>query len=165
MRVAVYPGSFDPITNGHLDIARRAAGIFDKVIIAITSNSKKQSLFSIEERIELTNQVLVDSKLDRKRILVESFTGLTIDFCKQKKASAIIRGLRAVTDFDYESAISLMNQKLDSDVETIFLISSAEYSFISSSIVKEVAKHGRSVSGHVHEKINLALLEKFKQSK
>ncbi len=164
MRIAVYPGSFDPITNGHLDIVKRAASIFDQVIIGIAHNSKKQSFFTVEERIELTNQVLKDLKMDDGKILVESFEGLTVDFCEQKKAAAIIRGLRAVTDFDYESAISHMNQKLAPEVETVFLIASAEYSFVSSSIVKEVARHGRSVIGHVHEKINLALLEKFKQS-
>jgi pantetheine-phosphate adenylyltransferase len=162
MKIAVYPGSFDPITNGHIDIAKRALNIFDKLIIGVAINSKKQSLFSLEERIELINNILVDLKIDTSRIEVTNFKILTVDFCIQKNATAIIRGLRAVTDFDYEYAISLMNKKLSSDVETVFFMASGENSFVSSSIVKEVARHGRSVSEHVHEFVNNALLNKFK---
>jgi pantetheine-phosphate adenylyltransferase len=165
MRIAVYPGSFDPITNGHIDIAKRALSVFDKVIIGITANSKKQSLFTPEERIDLINHIIEDLKIDSSKIEVCTFEGLTVDFCAKKNASSIIRGLRAVTDFDYEYAISLMNRKLAPNVETIFLMASGENSYVSSSIVKEVARHGRSVSDHVHEFINKALLDKFNQSK
>jgi pantetheine-phosphate adenylyltransferase len=160
LHIAVYPGSFDPLTNGHLDIIHRARNIFDKLIIAVAINSKKQSLFSIEERQYLIKEVVGD--LDR--IEITSFTGLTIDFCEKHNAKAIIRGLRAVTDFDYESAISLMNKKLAPEIETVFLVASAENSFISSSIVKEVAaRHGREVPNHVPQVVNTALINKFKE--
>jgi pantetheine-phosphate adenylyltransferase len=165
MRTAVYPGSFDPITNGHIDIAKRALSIFDKVIIGVTANSKKEPFFSTEERIELIHHIFADLGIDKSKLEVESFEGLTVDFCVAKKATSIIRGLRAVTDFEYEYAISLMNRKLAPEVETVFLMAAAEYSFVSSSIVKEVARHGRQVGAHVHEFTNQALLKKFKQGK
>ncbi|HMV44430.1 MAG TPA: pantetheine-phosphate adenylyltransferase [Leptospiraceae bacterium] len=164
-KLAVYPGAFDPMTNGHIDIARRALNLFDTVIIAVATNSKKQSLFSIEERIDLIHHVITDLGIDESRLEVTTFNGLTVDFCEERGASAIIRGLRAVTDFDYEYAISLMNKKLAPELETVFFMASGDNSFVSSSIVKEVARHGRSVAGHVHEIINEALLKKFKELK
>ncbi|HMV81207.1 MAG TPA: pantetheine-phosphate adenylyltransferase [Leptospiraceae bacterium] len=162
MRIAVYPGSFDPLTKGHVDIINRALIIFDKIIIGVAVNSKKQGLFSIEERIELIRKVLGSNP----NVETASFSGLTADFCKEKGARAIIRGLRAVTDFDYEYAISLMNKSLSPDVETVFFMASGENSYISSSIVKEVAaRHGRQVLNHVPEAVNDALMKKYQESK
>ncbi|EMY76834.1 pantetheine-phosphate adenylyltransferase [Leptospira weilii serovar Ranarum str. ICFT] len=157
--LAIYPGSFDPLTNGHLDILQRSMGLFDKVIIAIAVNSNKSTLFSIEERLGFIREVT----RGMKNLEIDTFPGLTVDYCNQVGANSIIRGLRAVTDFDYEYAISLMNKKLAPNVETVFLMSSGEYSFISSTIVKEVARHGRDVSNHVPEIVSKALLKKLSQ--
>ncbi|EMJ91930.1 pantetheine-phosphate adenylyltransferase [Leptospira alstonii] len=157
--LAIYPGSFDPLTNGHLDILQRSMGLFDKVIIAIAVNSNKSTLFSIEERLEFIREVTKGMK----GLEIDTFPGLTVDYCNKVGANSIIRGLRAVTDFDYEYAISLMNKKLAPNVETVFLMSSSEYSFISSTIVKEVARHGRDVSNQVPEIVSKALLKKLFQ--
>ncbi|NBU97901.1 MAG: pantetheine-phosphate adenylyltransferase [Spirochaetia bacterium] len=158
-KIAVYPGTFDPLTNGHVDIVKRSLALFDNVIIAVAVNSKKQSLFSVEERIALIENVLKDEK----KLIVTQLEGLTADFCKEKGAVAIIRGLRAVADFDYEYAISILNKKLASDVDTVFFMASGENSFISSSMVKEVARYGKNVNDYVPEEINIALIEKYKQ--
>jgi pantetheine-phosphate adenylyltransferase len=158
-KIAVYPGTFDPLTNGHVDIVKRSLAIFDQVIIAVAVNSKKQSLFSVVERIALIEKVLKDEK----KLIVTQLEGLTADFCKEKGAVAIIRGLRAVADFDYEYAISILNKKLASDVDTVFFMASGENSFISSSMVKEVARYGKNVNDYVPEEINIALIEKYKQ--
>lgn len=156
-RLAVYPGTFDPITNGHVDIIHRAVNLFDKFIVAVATNSKKTSLFSIEERLALISQ----SVGDNPKIEIATFDGLTVDYCIERGAVAMIRGLRAVTDFDYEYAIAIMNKKLAPDIETIFFMASGEYSFISSSIVKEIARHGRSVLNQVPACVNDALLKKY----
>jgi len=158
-KIAVYPGTFDPLTNGHVDIVKRSLALFDNVIIAVAVNSKKQSLFSVEERIALIENVLKDEK----KLIVTQLEGLTADFCKEKGAVAIIRGLRAVADFDYEYAISILNKKLASDVDTVFFMASGENSFISSSMVKEVARYGKNVNDYVPEEVNSALIEKYKQ--
>ena len=158
-KIAVYPGTFDPLTNGHVDIVKRSLALFDNVIIAVAVNSKKQSLFSVEERIALIERVLKDEK----KLIVTQLEGLTADFCKEKGAVAIIRGLRAVADFDYEYAISILNKKLASEVDTVFFMASGENSFISSSMVKEVARYGKNVNDYVPEEVNIALIEKYKQ--
>jgi pantetheine-phosphate adenylyltransferase len=158
-RVAIYPGSFDPLTNGHLDLIKRSLQLFDKVIVSVAINSRKTTLFSVEERVELLKQVMGEWK----HIEIDTFSGLTVDYAKQRNAKVIIRGLRAVTDFDYEYAISLMNSKLAPDVETVFLMASNEHSFISSTIVKEVARHGRAVSNQVPDVVNEALLRRYKE--
>ncbi|EQA44869.1 pantetheine-phosphate adenylyltransferase [Leptospira broomii serovar Hurstbridge str. 5399] len=156
-RIAIYPGSFDPLTNGHVDILQRSMGLFDKVIIGVAVNSSKSFLFSIEERLSFIRQVTEGwSNLE-----IDTFEGLTVDYCRKRGAKSIIRGLRAVTDFDYEYAISLMNKKLAPEIETIFLMSSNEYSFVSSTIVKEVARHGRDVSAQVPDIVSKALLKKL----
>jgi pantetheine-phosphate adenylyltransferase len=157
--LAVYPGTFDPLTNGHVDIVKRALKIFDKVVLAIAFNSKKQAFFTVEERMQLISQVL-GAELNLE---ITSFQGLTSDYCKEKGATAIIRGLRAVADFDYEYAISLLNKKLAPQIETVFFMASGENSFISSSMVKEVARYGKTVENYVPEVINEALLKKFKE--
>jgi pantetheine-phosphate adenylyltransferase len=161
-RLAIYPGSFDPLTNGHIDLIRRSLQLFDRVIVAVATNSRKNTLFNVDERVELIRRVMKD--IDSNKIEIDTFSGLTVDYARKRESKVIIRGLRAVTDFDYEYAISLMNSKLAPDVETIFLMASNEHSFISSTIVKEVARHGRAVSNQVPEIVNEALLRKYRES-
>ena len=161
MRVAVYPGSFDPITNGHLDIIERALKVFDKVIVAILINPTKKGLFSAEERVELIKKVTKD--LDN--VEVESFEGLLVDFLAKKDTNIIIKGLRAVSDFEYEFQMALMNNKLNSDVETVFMMTSAEYSYLSSSSVKQVAFFDGSVEGLIPSMIIEKLKEKVRKVK
>ncbi|MCF8010663.1 MAG: pantetheine-phosphate adenylyltransferase [Clostridiales bacterium] len=145
MRTALYPGSFDPVTNGHLDIIERAAKLFDRVIVAISKNPGKNPVFSIEEREEMLQEVLKPYN----NIEVDLFYGLTVDYAKSQGAQAIIRGLRAISDFENELMMALTNKKLTNSLETIFLMTRAEYSFISSSAVKEVACFGGCVKGMV----------------
>ncbi|MEG0472573.1 MAG: pantetheine-phosphate adenylyltransferase [Solibacillus sp.] len=156
-KIAVVPGSFDPITNGHLDIIRRAADVFDVVYVAVLNNSSKQALFSIEERIELIAEVTKDLT----NIRIESSAGLLIDYAREKNAKAIVRGLRAVSDFEYEMQITSMNRVLDENIETFFIMSKNQYSFLSSSIVKEVAKYGGNIGELVPAAVEKALIEKF----
>ncbi|TRY25488.1 pantetheine-phosphate adenylyltransferase [Brevibacillus sp. LEMMJ03] len=157
MTIAVCPGSFDPVTNGHLDIISRGAKIFDKVIVAVLINAKKQSLFSVEERIEL----LREATAGLANVEVESFNGLLIDYVRQRQARAVIRGLRAVSDFEYEMQMASINKKLDDHVETLFMMTSHRYSFLSSSIVKELARYGADVSDLVPPVVERALRAKF----
>ncbi|MDA5107818.1 pantetheine-phosphate adenylyltransferase [Brevibacillus thermoruber] len=157
MTIAVCPGSFDPVTNGHLDIISRGAKIFDKVIVAVLINAKKQSLFSVEERIEL----LREATAGLANVEVESFNGLLIDYVRQRQARAVIRGLRAVSDFEYEMQMASINKKLDDHVETLFMMTSHRYSFLSSSIVKELARYGADVSDLVPPVVERALRVKF----
>ncbi len=148
MRIAVYPGSFDPITNGHIDIIKRTANIFDKVIVAVSINSAKTPLFTIEERIEIVKQVI-----DLPNVEVTTFTGLLADFAKEQGANVIIKGLRAVSDFEYEFQMALMNKKLSPEIETMFMMTSGRYSYLSSSIVKEVGRLGGALTGLVPDTI------------
>lgn len=156
-RIAVVPGSFDPITYGHLDIIERGSRVFDKLYISVLKNSSKQGLFDIDERLELIKATT--KNLDN--IEVVSFDGLLIDFCHSVNARAIIRGLRAVSDFEYEMQLTSMNRKLDSSIETIYMMTNNNYSFISSSIVKEVAKYGGKVEDVVPPVVEAALAKKF----
>ncbi|MEK4385006.1 pantetheine-phosphate adenylyltransferase [Solibacillus sp. FSL W7-1464] len=156
-KIAVVPGSFDPITNGHIDIIRRAADVFDTVYVAVLNNSAKKPLFSIEERSALINE----ATKDLPNIRIETSSGLLIDYAREKKAKAIVRGLRAVSDFEYEMQITSMNRVLDENIETFFIMSKNQYSFLSSSIVKEVAKYGGKVSELVPAHVEQALNEKF----
>ena len=149
MNIAIYPGSFDPITNGHADIVKRAAAVFDKVIVAVSVNSQKTPLFSIEERIDLAKQVF--SEFDNVEVV--TFTGLLADYAKTVGAKTIIKGLRAVSDFEYEFQMAHMNRKLYPEVETMFMMSSLKYSYLSSSIVKEVGRLGGDLYGLVPEQI------------
>ena len=149
MKIAVYPGSFDPITNGHLDIIKRATKVFDKVIIVVLLNPDKKGLFDAEERVELIKSVT--SVLPN--VTVEYYSGLLINFMKEKEAKVIIKGLRAVSDFEYEFQMSLMNNKLDPSIETIFMMTKAEYSFFSSSAVKQVAIFGGCIKGLIPDEI------------
>ncbi len=157
MKTAVYPGSFDPITNGHLDIVKRGLGIFDRIIVAVLHNPTKKSLFSVAERIEMIEQSLADLP----GASADSFDGLLIDYAAQKKAAAVLRGLRAVSDFDYEFQLALMNRRLNRDVQTIFLMTGLRWIFTSSSIIKEAASFGGDVSGMVPPIVEQQLKKKM----
>ncbi len=157
MKIAVYPGSFDPITCGHLDVIKRAAKIVDVLIIGVLNNSSKKSLFTPEERVELIERVVKDIP----NVKVESFSGLTVDFAKERNATVLVRGLRAVTDFEYELQIAQTNHKLNPDIDTIFFTTSVEYAYLSSSIAKEVASCGGSVQGLLPEEIIDTVFEKL----
>ncbi|KIH71121.1 pantetheine-phosphate adenylyltransferase [Salinicoccus roseus] len=156
-RIAVCPGSFDPITYGHLDIIERTSKIFDTVYVSVLKNSSKEGLFTPEERVELIRQVTGRYP----NVEVRSFNGLLIDFCEEVGAEAIVRGLRAVSDFEYEMQLTSMNRKLNSSIETIYMMTNNNYSFISSSIVKEVAKYGGKIEDVVPPLVEEALKRKF----
>lgn len=159
-RIAVYPGSFDPITNGHLDIIIRAAKVCDKLIVAVLENpDKKNPLFSIEERVDLIKRVTKDIK----NVEVESFKGLLVNYAKNKNAKVIVKGLRAVTDFEYELQMAMMNNKLDENIETIFMMTSNKYSFLSSSLVKQVAMYGGCIKELVPDEILQDIIYKIKR--
>src|SRR5690625_616388 len=158
-RIAVCPGSFDPITYGHLDIIERTSRVFDTVYVSVLKNSSKQGLFTPEERVELISKVTGDLP----NVEVREFNGLLIDFCQEVGAGSIVRGLRAVSDFEYEMQLTSMNRKLDSSIETIYMMTNNNYSFISSSIVKEVAKDGGKTEDVVPPLVEEALKEKFAQ--
>ncbi len=157
-RIAIYPGTFDPITNGHLDLVVRATEIFEKIIVAVADNLTKSSLFSIEERVDLASEVL--SGLDN--VIVMGFDNLLIDHAKQNGAGVILRGLRAVSDFEYEFQLAGMNRRMAPDLDTMFLTPAEQYAFISSSLVREIAQLGGDVSTFVPELIQQALDRKFK---
>ncbi|SER51413.1 pantetheine-phosphate adenylyltransferase [Salisediminibacterium halotolerans] len=156
-KTAIVPGSFDPVTLGHIDIINRAAVIFDKVIVSVLNNQHKNPLFSVEERIEL----LQLSLKEQANIEIDSFDGLLIDYVNQKEADVIIKGLRAVSDFEYELQMASINRKLDDKVETFFMMTNPEYSYLSSSIVKELSRHGATTADLVPESVEKALQEKF----
>lgn len=152
-KIAVYPGSFDPITFGHLDIINRALKIFDEVIIAVARNERKSPVFTIEERVELIQSVLKDND----RVKVDTFDGLLVDYARSRRAQAIVRGLRAISDFEYELQMAQINRGISRDVETVFLMTSVFYSFLSSSIVKEVHSLNGPIDGLVPPLVKKAL--------
>ena len=156
MVTAIYPGTFDPITNGHADIAERAASMFDKVLVAIADSKSKKTLFSIDERVELASHVLSEIK----NVEVVSFNSLVTDLARDKKAKVIIRGIRAVSDFDYEFQMAGMNRQLLSSIETVFLTPAEKLSFISSSLVREISSFNGDVSQFVHPSVLISLKEK-----
>lgn len=160
---AIYPGTFDPITNGHIDIIIRSLKSFDHIIVGIGPNPKKTTLFSLEERISMVKECLSSIPNASSKISVEAFDGLLVDFAKKQNASVIIRGLRAISDFEYEFQMALMNRKLDSDIETVFLMPSEEYSYLTSSIIKVVGSFGGDVSSLVPTVANEMLKLKFKK--
>jgi pantetheine-phosphate adenylyltransferase len=157
MRCAIYPGSFDPVTNGHLDVVERARKLFDEVIVAVAHNDEKQPLFPLKERLDLLQETV--GKISNVRIA--QFEGLLVEFARVEKAGAVIRGLRAVSDFEFEFQMALMNRKLNADVETIFLMPTEDYTYLSSRIVKEMARLGGDVSAFVPLGVAEALRRKF----
>ncbi len=159
-KVAVYPGTFDPITMGHLDIINRALEIFDQIIIAVAINPGKKPLFSLDKRLEMIRDSFATNE---QRVRVETVEGLIVDFAYRKGAKAIVRGLRAVSDFDYEFQMALMNRRLEREVETVFLMTAFRWIYISSSIIKDAARHGGDISGLVPDHVCEHLREEFMQ--
>ncbi|MFZ3588042.1 pantetheine-phosphate adenylyltransferase [Bacillus sp. DJP31] len=156
-KIAVCPGSFDPVTLGHLDIIKRGASVFEKVYVVVLNNSSKQPLFTVEERMELLKKVTEDLP----NVEVDSFKGLLIDYATSKNAKVVLRGLRAVSDFEYEMQITSMNRKLNDNIETLFMMTNNQYSFLSSSIVKEAAKYKGNISDLVPVAVEEALKKKY----
>lgn len=156
-RIAIYPGSFDPVTNGHIDIVERGVNLFDKVIVTIMHNPSKHSLFSVDERLEMLRVSLKEIP----RVEIDVFDGLLVDYAEQRQASAILRGMRAVSDFEYEFQMALMNRKLNRDIQTVFLMTGLRWIFTSSSIIKEAACFGGNVSDMVPPVAHDKLREKF----
>src|SRR3954465_12297684 len=157
MRRAIYPGSFDPVTNGHLDVVERAAKLFDEVIVAVAQNAEKSPLFTLEERLDLLRSTLGGYPTVR----IGQFDGLLVEFARKEGACAIIRGLRAVSDFEFEFQMALMNRKLQGSVETIFLMPKEDYTYLSSRLVKEIARLGGNVSAFVPPAVKTALANKM----
>ena len=157
MRRAIYPGSFDPVTNGHLDVIERAAKLFDEVIVAVAVNEQKSSLFTADERAEL----LAGAVAGWKNVRVSRFDGLLVEFASQQGANAVVRGLRAVSDFEFEFQMALMNRKLDEQIETIFLMPAEKYTYLSSRIVKEISRLGGNVDAFVPASVAAALRGKL----
>lgn len=155
-RIAVYPGSFDPITKGHEDLIHRSLGFVDRIVVAVAVNVAKQPLFSFDERVALIRECVPD-----KRVEVQSFDGLLVDFAKKVGATVIVRGLRAVSDFEYEFQMALMNRNLGPHIETVFLVPAFDLTYLSSSLVREVARFGGDVSALVHPAVQKALKRKF----
>ena len=161
MRIAIYPGTFDPVTNGHVDVAARAARLFDKVILCVAVNTSKTPLFSATERVKLVKEAVRDIK----NIEVEEFGGLLVDYAASKKAVAIVRGLRAVSDFEYEFQMALTNRKLRTEIDTVFLMPHEKYTYLNSTIVREIARFGGDVSEFVPPHVNKLLIEKTRDAK
>ena len=160
MKRAIYPGSFDPLTFGHIDIIKRSVRLFDTVVVALLTNPQKTPLFSVEERVEIMQQIL---KPRFPTVEIEVFHGLLVDYATHKNANAIVRGIRAVTDFEYEFQMALMNRKLEARVETIFLMPKEEYTYLSSRIVKEIARLGGNVGEFLPARVAAALQAKLKK--
>jgi len=158
MRIAIYPGSFDPLTNGHLDVVQRAAKLFDRVIVAVAKNESKAPLFTLEERQALVKKAVTHLP----HVTTDAFDGLLVEYAAARKAGAIVRGLRAVSDFEFEFQLALMNRKLDENIETIFMMPKDTYTFLSSRIVKEIARLGGDVSPFVPAHVQTALRKKLK---
>ncbi|CAM3185128.1 pantetheine-phosphate adenylyltransferase [Sporolactobacillus spathodeae] len=156
-RTVIYPGSFDPVTYGHLDIITRGLNVFDKIIVAVLNNSRKDPLFTVEERVRL----LKEATKNFDSVVVDSFDGLLMDYAKKKHVSVVLRGLRAISDFEYELQIAAINKNLNPEIETCFMMTSNKYSFLSSSMVKEAARYGGTVSNLVTPSVEAALKEKF----
>ncbi len=161
MKIAIYPGTFDPITFGHIDVLERAAEIFDKVIIAVSTQSGKHPMFSLDERVAMIRKILKR----KKNVRVESFSGLLMDFAKKKKAIAVVRGLRAVSDFEYEFQMALTNKKLASGIDTVFLMPHEKYTYLNSTIVREIAMFGGDCSGFVPVFVEKQLKQKVTSQK
>ena len=165
MRRAIFPGSFDPPTNGHLDVITRSCPLFDEIIIAILNNPDKQPLFTVDERREMIREILPSVKKGRCEVTVESFSGLTADFARKSGATAIVRGIRAVSDYEYELRMALMNRKLEPTIETVFLMADEEYSYVSSTLMKQVFMLGGRVAGLIPELVESRMRDKLNLQK
>lgn len=161
MKIAIYPGTFDPVTHGHTDIIRRSLRVFDKVVIAVAPNPSKHPLFNLAERLEMVKLVIKDLG----HVEVTSFDGLLVDYVERSGAHAIIRGLRAISDFEHEFQMALINRKLAKTVETVFLMPSEEYSYLSSTIIKDVAKHGGALTEFLHPEVARRLQDRIRSLK
>ncbi len=160
-RRAIFPGSFDPLTNGHLDIIKRSSPLFDEIIIAVLNNLEKNPMFSVEERCEMIREIVPEIKSGECELIVDSFSGLTVDFAKRKNASAIVRGIRAISDYEYELRMALMNRRLEPNIETVFLMAAEEYSYVSSNLMKQVFTLGGRVEGLVPELVEAKMRGKI----
>ena len=159
IRTAIYPGSFDPLTMGHVDIIARGSGLFDKIVVAVLENAEKDPVFSVAERIYMIEETFAD----RDNVEADAFSGLLVDYAKNKNATAIVRGIRAISDFEYEFQMALMNRRLAPSIETVFMMPAEEYSYVSSRLVKEVAGLGGSVTGLVPAGVERLLIDRLAQ--
>jgi pantetheine-phosphate adenylyltransferase len=164
-RRAIFPGSFDPLTNGHLDIIRRSAPLFDEIIVSVLNNPDKQPMFSVEERCQMIEESLAELECGSCTVTVRSFSGLTAEFAKRLNASAIVRGIRAVSDYEYELRMALMNRKLEPSIETVFLMAAEEYSYVSSNLMKQVFLLGGRVNGLIPPLVEEKMREKLAAAK
>ncbi len=151
MRRAIFPGSFDPLTNGHLDIIKRSSPLFDEIVVAVLNNADKHPMFTVEERCTMIREILPTVETGNCRLIVDSFSGLTADYAKKSGATAIVRGIRAVSDYEYELRMALMNRRLEPSIETVFLMAGEEYSYVSSTLMKQVFELGGRVEGLIPE--------------
>lgn len=164
MRRAIYPGSFDPVTNGHLDIIERGCKLFDEIIIAVVVNPEKRPLFTLDERREMLSEVLTEIKGGSCRLVVDNFQGLLMQYAVEREADAVVRGIRAFSDYEYELQMALMNRRLEPRIETVFMMPAEAYSYVSSRLVKEVYQLGGTIRGLVPESVETRMQQKFGKS-